>query len=74
MVESSVRCSTSYGSGLAALRGAGFDVQLTGGSFVCQIGGKPDTCSMTTPYWSYWHAKRNADGSYGAWGLSLIHI
>ena len=25
---------------------------------------------MTTPYWSYWHAKRNADGSYGAWGYS----
>ena len=67
VVETTVRCTTSYASGLDALRGAGFSIQTLGSGFVCQIDGAPSTCTMNTPYWSYWHATRNADGSWGAW-------
>jgi len=66
VVESDVRCATSFSTGMDALRSAGFEVQ-TEGEFVCRIGGRPDTCTMKAPYWSYWQAERDADGRYGAW-------
>ncbi len=70
VVGSDARCATSYSTGLVALRSAGFEVQTSGSSFVCRIDGRPDTCTLSTPYWSYWHATRAADGTWGAWQYS----
>lgn len=70
VVGSSVRCATSYGDGLTALRSAGFSVETTNG-LICRIDGAPATCTASfSAYWSYWHAARTADGSYGAWAYS----
>lgn len=71
VVESEVRCATSHSTGLDALRAAGFEVQ-TSGEFVCRIGGRPDTCTTSVPYWSYWHAERGADGAWGAWQYATV--
>jgi len=67
VVESSVQCATSHSTGLDALRSAGFSVETIGTGYVCRIDGSPSTCTMATPYWSYWHATRNADGTWGDW-------
>lgn len=70
VVGGSVRCATSHGDGLSALRSAGFSPETTNG-MVCRIDGSPATCTAPlTAYWSYWHAKRNTDGTYGAWTYS----
>ena len=69
-VGSSVRCATSYSTGLAALRSAGFSVESTNG-LICRINGSPETCTAGfSAYWSYWHATRRTDGTYGAWTYS----
>lgn len=73
--ESTTRCATSYGTGLAALRSAGFGVELDGASssaFVTRIHGFPavvDKASFTD-YWSYWHASARSDGTFSAWSYS----
>lgn len=70
VVGPSVRCATDHSDGLAALRSAGFSVETTNG-LVCRIGGSPAACTANfSAYWSYWHAARNADGSYGPWSYS----
>lgn len=70
VVESSVRCADTFSNGLVALRSAGYQVETTGG-MICRINGAPATCVVASAaYWSYWHAKRNADGTYGAWTYS----
>lgn len=70
VVGSQQRCATAYGTGDQALDSAGFDVTRSGG-LVCRIDGKPDRCELKMDaYWSYWHAERKPDGSYGAWAYS----
>lgn len=70
VVESTVRCATSHDTGTTALRSAGFSIESTGG-LICRINGSPATCEASySGYWSYWHAKRQADGTYGAWQYS----
>lgn len=59
-----VRCAHTSGTGLDALRAAGFSTEGTqkdGPAFVCRIDGKPsaakESCVNTPPrsaYWSYW--------------------
>ncbi|MGC3955817.1 MAG: hypothetical protein QM804_16500 [Propionicimonas sp.] len=66
---SSTKCASSYGTGLAALKSAGFSPKSDGG-MVLKIGGKPKDPDINEAYWSYWHAELQSDGSYGAWKYS----
>jgi hypothetical protein len=65
----STQCATSFSTGTAALRSAGFTPTLTNG-FLEQINSKPSSPNRQIAYWSYWHATRNSDGSYGGWSYS----
>lgn len=67
----STQCATSYGTGLAALRSAGFNPTISEG-FVDKINGKPSKPDSSKTYWSYWHATRNDDGSYSGWSYSTL--
>ncbi|MFT4296506.1 MAG: hypothetical protein QM582_13945 [Micropruina sp.] len=67
----STRCATSYGTGLAALRSAGFSPTVDEG-FVLKLSGKPSKPDINKAYWSYWHASKQADGSYSAWSYSNL--
>lgn len=64
-------CATSHGTGLAALRSAGFSPTVEDG-FVLKIEGKPSSPNPKSAYWSYWQAKRQDDGSYSAWSYSNL--
>ncbi len=67
-----VECATEFSTGTVALRTAGkagFDPTLSDG-FVERIAGKPTKSDPTKAYWSYWHASRKSDGSYGSWSYS----
>ena len=67
-----IRCATSFDTGTHALRSAGFTIARSSG-MICTIDGKPDECRITTTaYWSYWHATRKPDGSYGEWIYSQL--
>ncbi len=67
----SSRCATSFGTGSAALRSAGFSPTITEG-FVDKISGKPAKPDINKAYWSYWHATRTSNGSYGSWSYSNL--
>lgn len=67
----STKCATSFSTGTKALRSAGFSVVIDGG-FISKIGGKPSNPDPNKAYWSYWHATRQADGSYSAWDYSNL--
>ncbi len=68
----STRCASSYSTGATALTSAGFSITRKSG-MICTIGGVPDPCAISnSAYWSYWHAQRRADGSYGAWTYSNL--
>lgn len=62
-------CATSFSTGTAALRSAGFALTLDNG-FVTRIGTKPTSPNIQKAYWSYWQAKRKSDGSYSGWSYS----
>jgi hypothetical protein len=73
------RCAAGNpSSGLAALRGAGFQPTRAAqepGYFLCRIDGKPanDPCQRTSPadaYWSYWHAKPGGSWSFSDTGAA----
>lgn len=67
-----VECATEFSTGTVALRTAGrsgFDPKLSDG-FVERIAGQPTKSEPTKAYWSYWHASRKSDGSYGSWSYS----
>ncbi|MCG2806526.1 hypothetical protein [Propionicimonas sp.] len=70
----SVRCAASHGTGLEALKSAGFTLETTTGSygeFVDRINGFPEALDPSyTNYWGYWHATPNADGTWSAWTSS----
>ena len=68
---SSTECATSYGTGTAALRSAGFNPTLDSGLIV-KISGKPSNPDLNKAYWSYWHATRKSDGSYSGWSYSTL--
>jgi len=65
----STRCASSFATGLAALRSAGFAPTVEDG-FVYKISGKPSKPDINKAYWSYWHATKQSDGSYSAWSYS----
>ncbi|MGC3995840.1 MAG: hypothetical protein QM779_17265 [Propionicimonas sp.] len=67
----STKCATSYGTGLAALKSAGFSVTIDDG-FIYKINGKPSKPDTNQAYWSYWHATRKDDGSYSDWSYSNL--
>lgn len=62
----STQCATSFSTGTAALRSAGFSPTLDSG-FLTKINGKPSAPDPQTAYWSYWQATRQSDGSYSGW-------
>ncbi|HRA06649.1 MAG TPA: hypothetical protein PKV13_08530 [Propionicimonas sp.] len=62
-------CATDFGTGTAALKSAGFAPTLESG-MITKIAGKPETPDISKSYWSYWHATRKADGSFGDWAYS----
>lgn len=64
-------CATEHGTGLEALRSAGFTATLEK-NLVTKIAGKPAKPDMAKAYWSYWTASRQADGSYSAWGYAQM--
>lgn len=66
-----VRCATTYATGVKALTSAGVKAVVKGG-FVCRIAGFPATCDETgaTGYWSYWHARPATDGTWTPWAYS----
>jgi hypothetical protein len=64
-------CATSYSTGAAALRSAGFSPTLDNG-MLTRIDGKPGTVDLKNAYWSYWHATPKADGSYSGWSYSNL--
>ena len=65
----STSCATSFGTGTAALRGAGFGPTLDNG-MVTKINSIPATVNVQDHYWSYWHATLQPDGSYSSWSYS----
>lgn len=65
------KCATSHGTGLAALRSAGFSPTVDEG-FVYKISGKPGKADINKAYWSYWHAKADGNGGYSAWAYSNL--
>ncbi|MFT3875563.1 MAG: hypothetical protein QM708_03915 [Propioniciclava sp.] len=66
-------CATAHGTGKQALQSAGFTVRDKTPGFLCQINGSPSTCVITVDaYWSYWHASRNADGTWGPWTYAQL--
>lgn len=67
----STSCATSFSTGTAALRGAGFSPTLDNG-MITKINGVPATVNMQDHYWSYWHASLQADGSYSGWTYSSL--
>lgn len=60
-------CATEFGTGLQALRSAGFTV--TGDSFITAINGHPASPSGTY-YWSYWSGTTAGDDI--AWSFSQV--
>ena len=67
----STKCATSYDTGLAALKSAGFSPTIDDG-FVYKIAGKPSKPDINKAYWSYWHATRQDDGTYSSWSYSNL--
>jgi hypothetical protein len=65
----STSCATSFSTGTAALRGAGFSPMLDNG-MLTKINGIPATVNVQDHYWSYWHATLQPDGSYSSWSYS----
>ena len=69
--QDTVRCATSYGTGMAALKSAGVTtrtVTTNFGPFLCQIQSFPSTCSSTSnTYWGYWYANPKVDGTWDDW-------
>lgn len=65
------KCATSYSTGAAALRSAGFDPTIEDG-FVYKISGKPSKPDINKEYWSYWQATLKSDGSYSGWSYSNL--
>ncbi len=63
-------CAGSYTTGMTALRSR-FTVILDAG-MVVRITGLPTTPNTQENYWSYWHATRQADGSYSSWSYSSV--
>lgn len=66
-----VGCATTYTNGTTALRSAGYSVTLDSGMIV-KINGLPTAPNTAQNYWSYWHATRQADGSYSGWSYSSL--
>ncbi|MFI5837985.1 hypothetical protein ACIA5A_30375 [Micromonospora sp. NPDC051300] len=76
-----IRCARGdQGTGLAALKNAGFPITGTlrwGEGFICRIDGKPsaatEKCVDTPPasaYWSYWHASNGGSWTYSDKGVA----
>ncbi len=62
-------CATTFDTGLAALKSAGYDTEFAKG-ILNRIDGLPEDTDFNTNggyYWSYWNAPVNADGTLGAW-------
>lgn len=70
-IQSKCAAAGSHSTGAAALR-ATFTIDFRGG-LLYRINGKPsDGGFRTDHYWSYWQAKKNADGSYSSWSYSNL--
>lgn len=65
------KCATSFSTGTAALKSAGFSPSLDG-AMVLKISGKPSSPDINQAYWSYWHASLKSDGSYSDWSYSNL--
>jgi hypothetical protein len=63
-------CAGSYSTGMTALRSVSTVVLDAG--MVVKIDNIPSVANIQQNYWSYWHATRQADGSYSAWSYSSV--
>ena len=67
----STQCATSYGTGTAALKSAGFSPTLDDG-MITRISGKPTKPDIYKAYWSYWQSSKTDDGGWGDWQYSNL--
>ncbi len=65
-------CATTYTTGTTALRNAGFPGVVLDAGMIVKINWLPTSPNTAQNYWSYWHATRQADGSYSAWSYSSL--
>jgi hypothetical protein len=65
-------CAGSYSTGMAALRSAPLSTPTLDSGLVVKINGLPAVPNIQENYWSYWHATRQADGSYASWTYSSV--
>ncbi len=71
--QDAVRCATRYGSGIAALKSAGLTLGYDTSGYLNRINGFPSVIDTTfSKYWGYWHATRNADGTWGDWQSYMV--
>jgi hypothetical protein len=68
----STECAGSYSTGMAALRSAPRSAPTLDNGLVVKINGLPAVPNIQENYWSYWHATRQADGSYVSWTYSSV--
>ena len=62
-------CAEDFGTGLAALKSAGYNTEFADG-MLSRIDGLPEDADFTSNggyYWSYWSAPVNSDGTLGEW-------
>lgn len=79
-----VRCAQTSGSGVAALRAAGFSTEGTqkdGPSFICRVNGKPglkaEKCGSTPPAgksWRYFHASNGGNWMFSQSGAGNRNV
>jgi hypothetical protein len=68
----STECAGSYSTGMEALRSAPRSAPTLDSGLVVKINGLPAVPNIQENYWSYWHATRQADGSYSSWSYSSV--
>ncbi|MFN8136512.1 MAG: hypothetical protein U0R79_02890 [Propionicimonas sp.] len=69
--QETVRCATTYSTGIAALKSAGLKVGLDTNGMVARVNGFPSIIDTTwAKYWTYWSATQNADGTWTDWKFS----
>lgn len=70
--QETTRCATKYGTGIEALKSAGFIVGTDKG-FVNRIHRFPLVLDTTfSKYWGYWHAAPKTDGTWGTYESYLV--
>ncbi len=68
--EATTRCATTFSTGLAALRSAGFKLGLHSSGYLQRISGFPAALPTNGDFWNYFTATPNPDGTWSDWTFS----